>query len=195
MHDRGEVVSELHAWGRALTVGDRDLEREFETRLVECSTLAIRVAYSVLRNREDAEDVAQDAFAKAYRSFHQLRDRDRFRAWLVRMTWRMALDRQRANRRRLAREVRAEADASSAEADLQTGLEERQRAERLWRAIDGLSEKLRLVIVLAGIQGHDIKEVSALLQLPEGTVKSRLFAARQHLKETLSWMATEPGGR
>src|SRR4029079_17417052 len=71
-------------------------------------TLAVRVAYSVLRNREDAEDVAQEAFAKAYRSFSQLRDRERFRAWLVRMTWRMALDRQRSNRRRTTREDRAD---------------------------------------------------------------------------------------
>jgi RNA polymerase sigma-70 factor (ECF subfamily) len=164
-------------------------------RLVESSTLAVRVAYSVLRNREDAEDVAQEAFAKAYRSFSQLRDRERFRAWLVRMTWRMALDRQRANRRRTAREDRSDmwlppsGGSRSVEADLQVGLEARQRAEHLWRAIDGLSEKLRMVIVLAGIQGHDIKEVAALLDLPEGTVKSRLFAARQQLKDALSWMA------
>src|SRR3990167_10595756 len=85
---------------------DDELEREFETRLVESSTLAFRVAFSVLRHREDAEEVAQEAFAKADRSFHQLRDRERFRAWLVRMTWRMALDRQRSNRRRIAREQR-----------------------------------------------------------------------------------------
>src|SRR3954467_13108412 len=83
---------------------DDDLEPEFEARLTECSTLAFRVAFSVLRHREDAEDVAQEAFAKAYRCFRQLRDRDRFRAWLVRMTWRMALDRRRGDRRRLIRE-------------------------------------------------------------------------------------------
>ena len=155
------------------------------------------MAYSVLRNREDAEDVAQEAFAKAYRSFSQLRDRDRFRAWLVRMTWRMALDRQRANRRRTAREDHADtwlpasAGSRSGESDLQVGLEARERAEHLWRAIDDLSEKLRIVIVLAGIQGHDIKEVAALLDLPEGTVKSRLFVARQQLKDALSWMAQD----
>jgi RNA polymerase sigma-70 factor (ECF subfamily) len=74
-------------------------------------------------------------------------------------------------------------------ADLQISLEARERAEHLWRAIDALSEKLRIVIVLAGIHGHDVKEVSALLELPEGTVKSRLFAARQHLREALAWMA------
>src|SRR5215212_633003 len=85
-----------------------DLEREFEVRLVESSTLAFRVAFSVLRHREDAEDVAQEAFAKAYRSFRQLRDRQRFRAWLVRMTWRLALDRKRSDRRRSARDRIAE---------------------------------------------------------------------------------------
>src|SRR5919198_975681 len=83
---------------------DRELEREFEARLVESSTLAFRVAFSVLRHREDAEEVAQEAFAKAYRNFRQLRDRNAFRAWLVRMTWRLSLDRQRANRRREKRE-------------------------------------------------------------------------------------------
>ena len=198
MHDRAEVAPQLHAWDNSLTA-DQGLAREFEARLVESSSLAVRVAYSVLRNREDAEDVAQEAFAKAYRSFSQLRDRDRFRAWLVRMTWRMALDRQRSNRRRVVREQRVELDPSAAhpkvEADLQVGLEARQRAEHLWRAIDGLSEKLRVVIVLAGIQGHDIKEVSKLLELPEGTVKSRLFAARQQLKEALSWMAPDQASR
>jgi RNA polymerase sigma-70 factor (ECF subfamily) len=203
MHDRAEVA-QFRAWDHGLTV-EADLAREFETRLVESSTLAVRVAYSVLRNRADAEDVAQEAFAKAYRSFSQLRDRDRFRAWLVRMTWRMALDRQRANRRRSAREERSDSwspasaalpgTRSTVGADLQVGLEARERAAHLWRAIDGLSEKLRVVIVLAGIEGHDIKEVSALLELPEGTVKSRLFAARQQLKDALSWMAPDQAGR
>ena len=197
MHDRAARNLAHGTWTPAVTMDQEGLEREFETRLVESSMLAFRVAFSVLRHREDAEEVAQEAFAKAYRSFHQLRDRERFRAWLVRMTWRMALDRQRANRRRLAREERAEPARGKTsfgrpldvEADLQVGLESRERAEHLWRAIDALSEKLRVVIVLAGIEGHDIKEVAALLELPEGTVKSRLFDARRRLKEALSWLA------
>ena len=89
------------------------------------------------------------------------------------------------------RGFRLQAEVIRVGADLQVGLETRERAEHLWRAIDGLSEKLRMVIVLAGIQGHDIKEVAALLDLPEGTVKSRLFAARQQLKDELSWMAQD----
>ena len=62
---------------------------------------------------------------------------------------------------------------------------ERERAEKLWRAIDALPEKLRIVIVMAGIEEHDVREIAALLRLPEGTVKSRLFLARRRLRELL----------
>src|SRR4029079_8170975 len=113
----------------SLVTADRDLQREFEGRLADSSRLAVRIAFSVLKQREDAEDVAQEAFAKAYRSFNQLRDRTRFRAWLVRMTWRMALDRWRSDRRRTAREQSVEfADVPSTEEVAVS----RQRAERLW---------------------------------------------------------------
>jgi RNA polymerase sigma-70 factor, ECF subfamily len=162
-------------------VTSRDLEREFEDQLRECATLAFRVAYAVLRQREDAEDVAQEAFAKAYRAYRQLREREAFRGWLVRMTWRLALDRQRANRRRLSRESLYESIREDAAADFLA----RQREQQLWQAIDALPEKLRVVVVLAAIEGHNVREVSRLLGLPEGTVKSRLFSARQLLKERL----------
>jgi RNA polymerase sigma-70 factor (ECF subfamily) len=190
MHDQTVPLA-----GSLLTV-DQELEREFEARLVESSTLAFRIAYGVLHQRQDAEDVAQEAFVKAYRSFRELRDRDRFRAWLVRMTWRLAIDRQRNERRREAREVRAAGPAGTAlhGAGRSPGpfgpgvledLEARERAERLWAAIDALPDKLRIAIVLANIEEHDVGEVARLLDLPEGTVKSRLFLARQRLKELL----------
>ena len=175
MHERTAILS------GPLVTADDSLAREFENRLVECSTLAFRVAYGVLRNREDAEDVAQEAFARAYRAFGQLRDRDRFRAWLVKTTWRAAIDRYHENRRRGGREL-----AIAVEAVSQESAESSERAGRLWRAIDTLPEKLRITLVLAGIQGHNMKEVSALLGVPEGTVKSRLFDARQMLREKLS---------
>jgi RNA polymerase sigma-70 factor, ECF subfamily len=186
MHERADRLA-----GSFVTV-DEDLAREFETRLVESSTLAFRVAFSVLRQREDAEDVAQEAFAKAYRSFRHLRERDRFRAWLVRMTFRMAIDRQRANKRRMVREQAIDRERGPTTSD---AVSAKERAEQLWLAIDALPEKLRLVIVLAGIQGHDIREVAALLDVPDGTVKSRLFLARKRLKEQLSWMARDTAKR
>jgi RNA polymerase sigma-70 factor, ECF subfamily len=165
---------------------DRELEREFEVRLVESSTLAFRVAYSVLRHREDAEDVAQESFARAFRAFHQLRDRERFRSWLVRMTWRLALDRRRGDRRREAREM-AHAATTASTGGSET-IDASYRSRELWRAIDALPDKLRIAIVLANIEGHDLAEVGSLLRLPIGTVKSRLFLARRRLKEQLQWI-------
>jgi RNA polymerase sigma-70 factor (ECF subfamily) len=180
----------MHEWTGRLAADvvtpDEELEREFDARLVESSRLAFRVAYSVLRQREDAEDVAQDAFARAHRRFRQLRDPDRFCGWLVKMVWRMALDRRRSAHRRATREAAHQGlRASTAE----RGGEE--RSQLLWEAIDALPEKLRSVIVLASIEGHDVAAVARLLGIPEGTVKSRLFLARQQLKERLQCLNTD----
>jgi RNA polymerase sigma-70 factor (ECF subfamily) len=158
-------------------------EREFEARLRDSSTLAFRVAFSVVRHRQDAEDIAQEAFTRAYRRFHQLRDRSRFRAWLVRTTWRLAMDAVRASRRRTSREQFSVAGAPPETPGEQ--LESKERAVQVWRAIDRLPDKLRIVVVLASLQEHDLDEVSRLLGIPVGTVKSRLFLARQQLRETL----------
>jgi RNA polymerase sigma-70 factor, ECF subfamily len=174
-----------HLVVRAVNV-DRTLEQEFESRLVESSTLAFRVAYAVLRHRQDAEDVAQEAFVKAYQNFARLRERERFRAWLVRITWRLALDRRRGERRRTAREETH--DVAAAPPGIDADLVARERAELLWQAIDALPEKLRVTLILASIEGHDVDEVERLLGLPSGTVKSRLFLARRKLKESLQWM-------
>src|SRR5438552_15095059 len=82
-----------------------DARREFEERLAECGQLAFRVARAVLRNTADAEDVAQEALLRAYQSFERLRDRSRFNGWLVRISFRLALDRLRSARRRDRREA------------------------------------------------------------------------------------------
>jgi len=168
---------------------DADLEREFETRVAESSVLAFRVAYSVLRNREEAEDVAQNALIQAYRHFRSLRGRDRFKAWLVRITWRLAINHTRGNRRREAREaLPAETALPMTAEDI---LASRELAAHLWRAIDDLPEKLRTVIVLASIEDHELSDVARLLAVPPGTVKSRLFLARQRLAEKLQWIAKD----
>ncbi len=166
-----------------LVGADEALAREFEARLADSSALAVRVAWSVLRHQQDAEDVAQEAFARAHRRFRDLRDREKFRAWLVRMTWRLALDHRRADRRRAAREGLAMAGEPVA-TDADTAIA-RERAERLWRAIDRLPEKLRVVIIVAAIEEHGVRHAARLLALPEGTVKSRLFEARKKLQEML----------
>ncbi len=160
-----------------------DLDAEFERALPESSLLAFRVAFSVLRQREDAQDVAQEALARAYRKFRALRSPERFRPWLVRVAWRLALDYRRGQQRRRRREqVAATLPGASGAPEVAASLELK---ERLWRAIDGLPEKLRLVVLLAPVQGNDVGEVARLTGLPEGTVKSRLHLARRRLAEDL----------
>jgi RNA polymerase sigma-70 factor (ECF subfamily) len=166
---------------------DASLEQEFEQRLADCPTLAFRVALGVLRNRAEAEDVAQDALLRAYRNFHRLRDRERFRAWLVRMTWRIALDRIRSAGRRERREQASLVPAPESTAEDVAASSEFER--HLHAAIDELPEKLRLVVILNAIEGHDVHEVARLLDVPEGTVKSRIYMARKRLAETLRWAA------
>jgi RNA polymerase sigma-70 factor (ECF subfamily) len=180
-------------WRAPLTL-DPALDREFEKRVVDSSTLAFRVALGVLRHREDAEDVAQEAFLRAHRAFASLRDRDRFRAWLVRTAFRLALDRRRGDRRRAWREDAATGDPGPV-ASVEDEAARRQVRERVAEAVDALPEKLRIVTVLAAIQEHDIASVARLLDLPEGTVKSRLHLARKALAERLRWLVSDTAGR
>jgi RNA polymerase sigma-70 factor (ECF subfamily) len=159
---------------------------EFDHLLAELAPLAFRVALGVLRNPAEAEEVAQESLLRAYRKFHHLRDVQRFRSWLVRVSFRMALDRSRAMRRRDARETqwpRPELRPPLQSVEDIAAWHEFQ--ERLGRALDELPERLRLVMLLSAIEGHSIEEVAALLGVPPGTVKSRLFVARKRLAEKL----------
>lgn len=170
-------------------------QREFEERVVDSSTLAFRVALGVLRRREDAEDVAQDAFLRAHRAFASLRDRDCFRAWLVRTAFRLALDRRRGEKRRARREDVAAIEAPVQAESVEEAAARAELRARVGEAVDALPEKLRIVTVLAAIEEHDVASVARLLELPEGTVKSRLHLARKALAERLRWLASDSGTR
>ena len=176
------------------TVGDElerdaaqaETRREFEQRLAECGPLAYRVARGVLRNSADAEDVAQEAMLRAYRQFERLRDRSRFKAWLVRIAFRLALDRLRSGKRCELRDTlwsqpehqprAATAEDLAASNEFQAHLDE---------ALAELPEKLRLVLLLAAMEGHTIDEIASMLGISTGTVKSRIFYARRQLAEKL----------
>jgi RNA polymerase sigma-70 factor (ECF subfamily) len=183
--DAGSAVS-LEA--EPMSQARPDIAAEFEQRLADSSKLAFRVAMGVLHNREDAEDVAQEAFLRAYQNFHRLRDRERFRAWLARIACRLALDRIRSAGRRERRELAAsEAPPPPTVEDLAASSEFQGH---LGRAMQELPEKLRRTLILAAVEGHDLQEVGRLTGSPEGTVKSRLHLARKKLAEKLQWLAS-----
>jgi RNA polymerase sigma-70 factor, ECF subfamily len=158
------------------------VHREWESLLAENAPLAFRVARGVLRNDAEAEDVTQEAMLRAYRRFDGLRERTRFRAWLVRISFRMALDRLRAIKRRQTREAEWVLENSRNAAHQADNAEFQRQFDR---AMDELPEKQRLVLFLAAMEGHTLEEVSLLLAVPIGTVKSRLFFARKTLAERL----------
>ncbi|MGH9734808.1 MAG: RNA polymerase sigma factor [Candidatus Acidiferrales bacterium] len=176
--------SYLPARGAATRIDEAALAQQFEQRLADCPTLAYRVALGVLRNTAEAEDVAQEAMLRAYRNFHRLRDRERFRAWLVRTAWRLALDRIRSAGRQERRE-RVVIEQSCSETGVEGVIATREFERKLAAALDELPEKLRMVIVLAAIEGYDTREVAKLVGVPEGTVKSRLHHARKRLAVSL----------
>lgn len=159
------------------------IRREFEERLADSGPLAFRVARSVLRNDADAEDVAQEALLRAFRKFARLRDRTRFRAWLVRISFRIALDRLRSAKRRELREAEWMRERERDRAALRQSPSDFQK--QLETAMDELPEKLRLALLLSAMEGHSLEEVAALLTVPIGTVKSRIFFARKQLAEKL----------
>jgi|SRR5215469_384148 len=156
--------------------------RDWEALLSENAPLAFRVARGVLRNDADAEDAAQEALVRAYQRFDRLHEQERFRPWLVRITFRIALDRLRSAKRRQQREAQwvfentRVASPNTANADFQQHLE---------CALEELPAKQRLVLLLAAMEGHTLQEVGKLLDIPMGTVKSRLFFAKKALAEKL----------
>ncbi len=163
-----------------------EARREFEERLAECGPLAYRVARGVLRNTADAEDVAQEALLRAYKSFERLRDRNRFRGWLVRISFRLALDRLRSAKRRERRDTLWSQPAHLPPAvNAEDIAASNQFQGHLERALEELPEKLRLVLLLSAMDGYTIEEIASMVGVPIGTVKSRIFIARKKLAEKL----------
>ena len=171
--------------------GEKAAAREFEEQLADGASMAFRLAMSVLRNRADAEDVAQDALLRAYRGFAKLRERGAFRGWLCRITWRLALDKQRGTRRREKRETASTFVPGTPERSVEQMAVASEFDRHLAKAMDELPEKLRQALILAAIQGHSTREVAEMLNLPEGTVKSRVHLARKQLTEKLQWLAKD----
>ena len=158
---------------------------DFERLVRENQRVVYQVAFGVLGNEADAQDVTQEAFIRAHARRNQLRDSERFRAWVCTIVRRLALNALRSGSRARKREELVARD-EPAPADAETTVAERDFLERVRRESEALPEKLRETLRLCAVEGLDHKQVADLLGIPQGTVRSRLHLARKALLRSLS---------
>ena len=149
--------------------------------------------YRVTGHEEDARDVVQDAFLSAYENLGQFRGESSFYTWLFRIAVNLALThRRRGSRLRLVRagddgetvpltRSQAAALADPPETSMETG----EREVMVNAAMNSLEMEYRAAVVLRDIEGLDYQTISSILELPPGTVKSRIHRARMMLRDRL----------
>jgi RNA polymerase sigma-70 factor (ECF subfamily) len=152
------------------------------------------LALRVVGNAQDAEDLAQEAFVRAWLALPNFRLQAQFRTWLFRIVTNLCYNRLPGLRRELAdlgEDCLAELpDESAPDVDPAAGLEAGELRSYLHRQIDGLPEAYRLLVVLRYQQGLSYEEIAQAASLPLGTVKTGLFRARERLRQALQ--AYEP---
>ncbi len=164
-------------------------EERFTALLARQSRFVFQVAYGVLRNSHDAEDVVQEVFLKLYRSggWNAMKDE---RAYLARAAWRAAVDRMPKGRD----------EGSSFELKSAAETPEEVAVQANWsavvhRLIDALPEELRQPLALSASEELKSGEIARILGIPEGTVRTRLMKARTILKEKLAVLMGERYGK
>lgn len=146
---------------------DRD---EFTRRILDMRLTLYRVSYGILANEAEREDAVQNAIMKAWQKHGQLRDERFMETWLVRILINECYNIRRAHRFTcLADALPEQAAPTDANGDVRA-------------AVLALDEKLRLPVVLHYMEGYRVDEISHMLHLPQGTVKSRLRKARAQLR-------------
>src|SRR6266536_618845 len=187
-----EPVSEELALVRAAKRGD---DKAFEELVRRYDRNVCLIAQHITQNREDAEDVVQDAFLKAYGNLTQFQEQSKFYTWLVRIAVNEALMKLRRRRPErmvsLDEDVKTEDDSLPREvADWSPNPEQMYKQaelrEILTRTIQGLPAGFRTVFVLRDVEGLSTEETAQALELSIPAVKSRLLRARLQLRERLS---------
>ncbi len=183
------VALELTPTIHAARAGD---ERAFG-RLMEiyCST-AERVAYTILRTEEAAADAVQDAWIKVHGAIERFEDGN-FRAWLLRIVTNTCYDHLRRQKRRPSVSLDELMDGSHVEfadhaqtIDPEASALRREQRDMLLAAIQELSPWHRDVVILVDVHGYDYGEAAEMLNVPLGTVKSRLSRAKSSLRDRLT---------
>ncbi|MCX5916083.1 MAG: sigma-70 family RNA polymerase sigma factor [Deltaproteobacteria bacterium] len=169
----------------------------FEALVEKYQKKMLNVAYRMIGDYDEACEVVQDAFLSAYRSIKKFRGEARFSTWLYSIVMNLSKNRMKQIKTRGAREVYSiDAPAETEEGSIRRDppdqgpsiLEQMEKKEvdaRVQGCINGLDSEYREALVLRDIQGFSYVEIRDILKVPEGTVKSRLFRARDALKECL----------
>lgn len=151
------------------------------------------LAFGILRQREDAWDVAQESFVKAYRNLARFEGESAFYTWLYRIAYNLSIDTLRSKSRREALgrdetrrlDVAADVEGRARPEHPSEAVTRREVAGVVRKAMDQLSEKHRAIIVLREIEGLSYEEMADVLKISKGTVMSRLFHARKNLEVLL----------
>jgi RNA polymerase sigma-70 factor (ECF subfamily) len=157
-----------------------------------------RLMFRMLGNREEAEDASQEAFLSLHRHGRRFRREARFSTFLYRVAANAALNRRRSlgrARRRtqeLALHQAAGADLPATPRNPEDAAQGGEVQLQVQTALDELPEDLRVAVVLYDIEGQSYKEIAEILEIPEGTVKSRIHRARQGLRELLHPLVETP---
>ena len=178
-----ELVSRARA-------GDQDA---FEQLVLANQNKVYTLTFRMVNDREEAEDLAQEAFLKAWQGLPSFQGDSSFSTWVYRLTSNACLDFLRSKKRRQEHMGQAfsldDEDAPSLpdeeQLQPQQQLEKKERARQLYRALEQLSDQHRQIIVMRELSGLSYQEISEALQLDIGTVKSRLTRARLSLKKIL----------
>jgi RNA polymerase sigma-70 factor, ECF subfamily len=147
------------------------------------------VAYRMLGSRAEAEEGAQEAFLRAYRTLANFRGEARLGTWLYGIASRLCLNRLASPDRRVARGDAALVDVPDTTPDAAAEVERAELDAALRAAIAELPDERRLVLVLRDVEGLSYEEIADVLALVPGTVRSRLHRARMQLKEKLERFA------
>jgi RNA polymerase sigma-70 factor (ECF subfamily) len=167
----------------------------FETLIQKYDRQIFRIAQHITQNREDAQDVVQDAFLKAYEKLEQFQGNSKFYTWLVRIAVNESL--MRLRKRRTGKMVSIDEDIETDEGSVPRDLADwspnpeqnygqAELAEILRKTIQGLPHGFRIVFVLRDVDGLSTEETAETLGLSVPAVKSRLLRARLQLRERLS---------
>jgi RNA polymerase sigma-70 factor, ECF subfamily len=186
-----DMNEEMTRTMNAQLTGEMTLESTalFQAKMDSIKNELYSFAYRLMGNREDAEDLLQESYFKAYKYFHQLRDKGKFKEWIFQITanqFRNQLKKKKREKTYFVDDFNVVLDkpqnTNINPDNIYDGLD---LSEKIRFAIDRLHPKMKTALVLFELQGFNIDEVSGILGISPGTVKSRLHYARKRLKDEL----------